>query len=214
MSRMPRCDRSRSTPPLNTAGYTLVELLIVVAIMGIFVGLVLTRFEPSMHDQLQGTAQVISADLAFARSLAVANNSQYKFTFDLSRHLYWLEHSGTNATLNNLPASPYRDPSDPATRHTTNLRKLPSVSGQMELAALRKVSATSEADATTVEFSSLGALTQTEDCVIWLAIGRGDARRYLPIELDAITGLSKIGELQVTGPASLASTTSDSVSGS
>jgi hypothetical protein len=77
----------------------------------------------------------------------------------------------------------------------------------LELAAVRKVSATSEADATTVEFSSLGALTQAEDCLIWLAIGRGDARRYLPIELDAITGLSKIGEFQVTGPAPLSTAT-------
>lgn len=189
--------------PPNQAAYTLVELLIVVAIMGIFVGLVLTRFEPSMHDQLRGAAQVITSDLAFARSLAVANNSQYKLTFDPARHCYWLEHSGTNPTLDTLPASPYRDPSDPPTQQTTNLRKLPSVTSQLELAAVRKVGSSSQQDATTIEFGSLGALNQPEDCWIWLAVGRGEARRYLPIELDAITGLARIGDLEVTGPPAM-----------
>lgn len=201
MPRIPRHDPSRLTKSPIPAAYTLVELLIVVAIMGIFTGLVLTRFEPSFHDQLRGTAQVITADLAFARSLAVANNSQYRFTFDPARHRFWLEHSGANPTLSNLPASPYRDPADPPTRQTTNLRKLPSLSTDLELAAVRNVSSTSETDTTRVEFGSLGALTQTEDCWIWLAIGRGDARRYLPVELDAITGLARIGDFQATGPA-------------
>ena len=209
----PRNDPSRSIRPSQLAAYTLVELLTVIVIMGIFVGLVLTRFEPSMHDQLRGAAQVITADLAFARSLAVANNSQYKLTFDLSRHCFWLEHSGTNPTLNNLPESPYRDPSDPLTKQTTSLQKLPSVTVQLELAAVRKVGSSSQVEVTSVEFGPLGALNQPEDCWIWLAIGRGDGRRYLPIELDAVTGLSRIGELQVTGPPSLTASASTSVSG-
>jgi prepilin-type N-terminal cleavage/methylation domain-containing protein len=205
MSRRPRNDLSRSTGLRAAAAFSLVELLIVVTILGIFAGMVLTRFEPTFHDQLRGTAQVIIADLAFARSLAVANNSQYEFTFDPSRHRYWLEHSGTNPTLDTLPASPYGDPSDPPTRHTTNLRKLPSLSAALELAAVRSVSATEESEISSVEFSSLGALTQPEDCWIWLAIGRGDARRYMPVELDAVTGLARIGEFQATGPPPLPS---------
>ena len=196
-------DRRRLGGLPTTAGYTLVELLIVITIMGIFVGLVLTRFEPSFHDQLQGTAQVVTSDLALARSLAVANNSQYRITFDTSRHRYWLEHAGSNSTLNTLPESPYRDPTDPPTRHTTNLRKLPSISTQLELVAVRNVATSSEVEAASIEFTSLGALNQTADCWIWLALGRGDARRYLPIELDSITGLPKIGTLQVSGPPPL-----------
>ena len=210
MPRKPRHDPSRSTRPPHPAAYTLVELLTVIVIMGIFVGLVLTRFEPSMHDQLRGAAQVITADLAFARSLAVANNSQYKLTFDRTRHCFWLEHSGANPTLNNLPESPYRDPSDPSTKQTTSLQKLPSVTVQLELEAVRKVGASSQSDTTSVEFGPLGALNQSEDCWIWLAIGRGDGRRYLSIELDAITGLSRIGELQVTGPPSITAPASTS----
>jgi Tfp pilus assembly protein FimT len=158
-------------------------LLIVVAIMGIVAGIAISSFEPSLHDQLRGAGEVVLTDLAYARSLAVANNSQYELTFSPVDRRYWLEHSGTNTSLNNLPESPYRDPADPLTRQTSS----------------------TEVDATRVEFGTLGALTQPEDCWIWLAIGQGDARRYLPVILHATTGLATIGEYQVQGPPSLAS---------
>ena len=39
--------------------FTLIELLIVVALMGILSALLLPQFEPSTHEQLQGAAQII-----------------------------------------------------------------------------------------------------------------------------------------------------------
>jgi Tfp pilus assembly protein FimT len=179
-------------------------LLIVVAIMGIVAGIAISSFEPSLHDQLRGAGEVVLSDLAYARSLAVANNSQYELTFSPVDRRYWLEHSGTNTSLDDLPESPYRDQADPPTRQTTDLRRLPS-GVNLELVAVRNVSSSTEADATRVEFGTLGALTQAEDCWIWLAVGQGEARRYLPVILRATTGLATIGEYQVTGPSSLAS---------
>ena len=67
-----------------TAGLTLIELLIVVAVMGILAGLVLPSSNPSLHDQLRSAAQILAGDLAYGRSLAVTHNSRYQFTFDLT----------------------------------------------------------------------------------------------------------------------------------
>jgi Tfp pilus assembly protein FimT len=203
MLRIARNERSSLNRRSFAPAYTIVELLIVVTILGIVVGLALSRSDSSFHDQLQATAQVVVADLGYGRSLAVGNNSQYRYTFDLAGRRYWLEHTGTNPTLNNLPASPYRDSADPSTKQTTSFAKLLSLGGSVGLAAVRKVSASSQTNVTTVEFGSLGALTQVEDCWIWLAIGQGNSRRYLPVELDSTTGLAKIGTFQTTGPPAI-----------
>lgn len=194
-------DRRCSTGLGFSPAYTLVELLIVVTIIGIFASLVLTSFEPSRYEQLRGTAQIVLGDLSYARSLAVANSSKYQFTFDTTGRLYYLEHSGSNPALEDLPASAYRDPTDPTTRQTTNFSKLLSLGGSVEIVAVRKVNASTQKGVTTVEFGPLGALTQPEDCWIWLAIGQNQSRMYLPIEVDAVTGIPKLHEVQTTGPA-------------
>jgi prepilin-type N-terminal cleavage/methylation domain-containing protein len=210
MCRIPNHDPSSPAKPRSAAAYTLVELLITITIIGIIAGIVVARFEPSYYDQLRGTAQIVVSDLAIARSLAVANNSRYEFTFDPPRGLYWLEHSGAIAAFDTLPESPYKSPTDPPTRHTTELGRLPAAGGNVELVAVRNVSSSSETDATSIEFSELGGLTQTENCWIWLAVGTGPGRRYLPVELNAITGLAKIGEFQTLGPPALGSVSESS----
>jgi prepilin-type N-terminal cleavage/methylation domain-containing protein len=211
MCRILNPESSCPARPRCPAAYTLVELLITITIIAIVAGIVITRFEPSFYDQLRGTAQVVVSDLAIARSLAVANNSQYEINFDPAGGRYWLEHSGSVAALDTLPESPYRAPDDPPTRHTTELGRLPAAGGNVELLAVRNVSTSSESDATSVEFTELGSLAQSENCWIWLAVGTGAARRYLPVELSATTGLAKIGEFQTQGPVGLVSAAPESV---
>ena len=100
-------------PPRHPA-FTLLELLLVVAIVGILVGVLLPNMQPAVYDQLRSTAQIVATDLAYARSLAVANNDNYRITFDLNANQYVLTHSGTNAALNTLPKTPFSSPGDPA----------------------------------------------------------------------------------------------------
>lgn len=204
---------SRDRPAARTLprAFTLVELLIVVAITGILVGMAITQFEPSLHDQLQSGAQVVLADLSYARSLAVANNSQYRVTFDPASHEYYLEHSGTNAALHSLPPSPFRDTTDAATRQTTRLRRLAGLGGQLELATVRRLSTSSQTEITSVEFGPLGALTAAGDIEIWLAMGPARERHYWPVLLNATTGVAELGAPTTTAPAA---PTSSSGSGS
>src|SRR5688500_11025606 len=88
-------------------GFSLVELLIVISLVGILTALVIPNAGTSLHEQLQSAADIIAADIAYARSLAVAGSSNYRLAFDTDANQYVLEHSGSNAALDALPPSPF-----------------------------------------------------------------------------------------------------------
>ena len=183
----------------SVLGFSLIELLIVISIMGIFAGVVLTSFDPSIHDRLQGTAQILATDIAYARDLAVTNNSTYTITFDTTTHQYVIEHSGTNTALETLPETPFRNPSDPPDQQITDLQNLPFGGGPVELIAVHDLTP-SIVTVTDVEFGPLGETTRSFDMQIWLAAGEGEARRYLPMLVHPVTGLTTLGELQTEAP--------------
>ena len=80
--------KSGDESPHSSHAFTLLELLLVVAIVGILVGVLLPDMQPAVYDQLRSTAQIVATDLAYARSLAVANNDNYRITFDLNNNQY------------------------------------------------------------------------------------------------------------------------------
>lgn len=180
-------------------GFSLIELLIVISLISILAGLALTRLEPSIHDQLQAAAQVVASDLAYARSLAVANNSSYRITFDTDADRYVLTHSGTNLALDRLPSSPYRRPDDPPDEQSTDLSRLPLVSGSVDLMAV----VTSSDPPVTVfdlEYGPLGETTRADGTTLWISSGQGDVQRYISVAMDPITGLAWIGDVQAAAP--------------
>lgn len=187
-----RCGRAREA-------YTLVELLIVVSIMGILTALLLPKFEPSTYEQLHGAALVIASDLGYARNLAVANDSRYAVTFDQSSNSYFLEHTGANNLLDALPLRPYRSADDSPDKQHTYLEELPHLGAAVEIVGVR-VGASSVASTTAVEFNSLGGLNDSQKVEIWLACGRGNARRYIHLDIAPVTGLVSVGEYQAAAP--------------
>jgi prepilin-type N-terminal cleavage/methylation domain-containing protein len=194
---------SRSADPIvqrPLRGVTLIELLIVATILGILAVLVLTSAEPAVADQLHGAAQVVVADVAYVRSLAVSNSSPYRLTFEATHDRYYLEHSGTNSQLDNLPDSPFRAATDGPDRQTTDLSRLPSGNGSVELLVVYRVGGGTAQSVTELEIGPLGALTQPESTVIWLACGGGSSRRYIPVHVNPITGIADVGELQANNP--------------
>ena len=193
-----KCDSPVEAAP-TVRGFSLIELLIVVSIMGILAGLVLTSFSPSVQDQLLGAAQIVAADVSFARDLAVTNASTYKITFDIDNDRYVLEHSGTNPTLDTLPDTPFRNPSDPPDQQITDLLSLPFGGGTIELIAALDLTPSPIA-VTDVEFGELGESTRPFETQIWLASGQDEARRYISVLIHPVTGLATIGELQTQAP--------------
>jgi prepilin-type N-terminal cleavage/methylation domain-containing protein len=183
------------------SGFSLVELLIVITVMGIVAALAMPSVNPGTHERLQGAAQVIAGDLAYARGLAVANNSSYRFTFDTKNNRYTLAHSGVNAAFNVLPPSPFHSSADSPTQDIFDLNTLPSLGGGAQLCA-DGTAGSSPAPVTTLEFGPLGQTTATDPTAIWLTAGVGTVARYISVSVNPVTGLATVGVFQGNGPPS------------
>ena len=183
----------------STAGFSLIELLIVVSLMGILAGILIPRFQPSIHEQLQGAGHLVAADLAYARSLAVANDSTYQIQFEGDTNQYVLKHDGANAMLDTLPASPFRMPNDLPNEQTTDLDELPQVGPTVVLTAMH-TGATPPVPVDTVRFGPLGGTTRSEETVIWLSCGVDQSARFLSVHINPVTGLATVGKFTGTAP--------------
>jgi prepilin-type N-terminal cleavage/methylation domain-containing protein len=176
---------------------SLMEVLLAVAVLSILAATIVPLFEPSLIDELENAAVVVVSDLEYGRSLAAANNSKYRF--DLSRaDSYYLEHSGTTASLKALPPSAFRQSSDPIDRQTTAFSRLPGLRN-VRLFGACAVNGSSRAKITQVEFNALGATTRALPSEVWLTAGHGTSQRFIAIVVNPLTGLARVAE--ITGQA-------------
>ncbi|MBN1396026.1 MAG: GspH/FimT family pseudopilin [Pirellulales bacterium] len=182
---MPRRQRT-------SAAFSLLELLLVIAVAAILAAVALPSAQPAVVEQLRSTARIMAADLAYARSLAVVNNSKYKIDFDLDENRYALSHSGSNSSLDQLPTSPFASPGDPSDQYVVDLDELPRVGPKAQLAAATAgASATAVAD---IEFGPLGQTTRAAATTIRLTSGSGKQKRYIELTVNPATGIAFIGE--------------------
>ncbi len=184
----------------QSAGLTLIELLLVIAVLGILLGVILPSGDPTLHERLRATARVVATDLAYGRSLAVAYNSTYRISFDNQGCRYVLRHSGTNPALNTLPKSPFRAPGDPPDQHIVDLNVLPCSGGSVQFAATAQV-AGSYQPVTELEFGALGQTSRANPTIVWLAAGRGAQARYISVTVNPVTGLAELGAESGSLPA-------------
>jgi type IV pilus assembly protein PilE len=183
----------------RSAGFSLLELLLVVAIVGILAALVLPSSQPSLHEQLQAAARLVATDLAYGRSLAISNNSTYRFTFDIPQNRYTMQHSGSNHSFDTLPYSPFRSPGDPPTQHILDFDDLPHAGPPAALLVVAS-SGASLARITSLEFGPLGSTTASTTTVLWLSAGSGADARYITISVNPVTGLADVGPFTTDGP--------------
>lgn len=172
-------------------------MLIVVLVMGIVAALAVPQFRPDVPRQLQAAADGLAADLSWARSLAVMNNSRYRITLDTAAQRYVLRHAGASSWLDVLPSGPFRSPSDPPDEYIVRLAELPTLSVRVTLLGAQAGGAT----VTSVEFTPLGATSRSEETRIWLAAGINAQRRYIPVIVNPVTGLATVGPVQAVAPA-------------
>ncbi|NLX96265.1 MAG: hypothetical protein GXY83_08810 [Rhodopirellula sp.] len=159
-----------------------------ISLMAVLAGLVLPKSNVTLRDQLRSTAQVLAADLAYARSLAVTNVSHYRVTLDFKRQRYVLEHTGANPSLEHLPASPFRDPNDPSDQHIVKLDELPHLGVPVRLEAAGTYGGTIR-KTDIVEFDPLGGTAASGYTRLWLSAGDGAAKRYFLLWVNPVTGL-------------------------
>ena len=167
-------------PRRSPAGFTLVELLIVVLILSIASALVVPMFRDSQATQLRSAARLLAADLDAAKveSLSHADDPRV-IAFDLDANTYHIAAVST-------PETPIVNVFDKKAYQVQfghgRARALPDV---------RLVSADVGAD-DQLGFGIYGNLDQTEPAVITL--GAGDGR--VTLTLDPDTGETTISALQ------------------
>jgi len=177
-------------------------MLLTIAVLAILAAVLIPQISSDIPERLDAAAQVVAADLDYARSLAVSNDSKYRITFEPNANRYVLRHSGSQVALNTLPRSPFRAVSDAADQQTTNLSDLPLPRPVVRLAAVVRMQSGGQA-ASDVEFTPLGATTATQETVVWLACGAGAQRRYISIQINPVTGMAEIGTLTAGLPAAI-----------
>lgn len=181
-------------------GVSLVEVLITVLVIGILAGVIIPQLQADVPDRLVSVGQIVAADLEYARSLAVANNSKYRCEFDVDANRYHLEHSGASMLLEALPPNPFRPSDDEIDRQNTELNRLPIGRPAVELVGVLRMSGGGTV-VDSIEFGPNGGTTRSEPTVIWLACGHGDSRRFLSLSVNPTTGLVELGGVTARLPS-------------
>jgi prepilin-type N-terminal cleavage/methylation domain-containing protein len=95
--RGPRCPLLPTKPiGLSTVwrrsgGFTFLELVVVIAIMGIMMAVTLPRFSSSLSKAtLGGTARALAGTIAYLRNAAAKEGRSYFLNIDLNNHQYWV----------------------------------------------------------------------------------------------------------------------------
>jgi prepilin-type N-terminal cleavage/methylation domain-containing protein len=198
----PAAQAARGPGARAARGLSLIELLLAVAILSILAAALIPQLGQQVPDQLLAAAEVVAADLEYARSLAVANASTYRITFTPTDNRYVLRHSGANTLLHVLPKSPFRDSDDTPDHQTTDLDDLPLMQPAVELSRIVSQGSTVAA-VTDVEFSPLGGTSRAEPTVVWLSCGSGPDGRYVSIAINPVTGIVEIEPLTKTLPVNV-----------
>ena len=82
----------------NAKGYTLIELIVVVVLLGIFFSFTAPKFRDAvLTDDMKSTALRLVGKVQELRSDAIRNNIDYRLKFDLEKNEFWHEHTDVTA---------------------------------------------------------------------------------------------------------------------
>ncbi|MEO0586114.1 MAG: type II secretion system protein [Planctomycetota bacterium] len=167
-------------PRRRTArGYTLVEVVTVVMLIGVMAALVVPMMRQTPHSALSGAAAILAADLDAARidSIAQADDPRV-VVFDTAAESYYVAASSDTA----VPLTSAAD------RQAWRVTFGQGVARELGDVGIRAVSLGGDAE---LGFTAFGSLDQTADAEIILEAGS----LTVSITLDAATGEVTVGQI-------------------
>jgi type II secretion system protein H len=81
-------------------GFTMIELLIVVAILAIAAAIVVPMAASAGSMQLRAAANMVAADLEYAKSMSISRGQRYSVVFDADHEKYWIVSGDQHAVQN------------------------------------------------------------------------------------------------------------------
>jgi Tfp pilus assembly protein FimT len=161
---------------LRITGYSFVELMLILLIVGIFAALAVPYLSQASASRLPAAMRQLEADLAYAQTYSITHHdTPCVVVFDTVNHSYHLAAQASPQTplINPLDKQPYR-----------------ITFGQGSAASLAgiRIKTLTVGDDNRLGFGHLGQLDQSAPAHITLTDGESD----MTLRLDAITGLSSI----------------------
>ena len=186
--------RSALPLPPSSRGFTLVEMLIVVTIVGLMASVVIpTLSSTSGAVSLEAMARSLAADIRMTRQSAVQYNGSFAVTLDLASNSYRTSKvsGGSTPGMANVLSPTSGNTVDLDLFGAGRTQKSQVVIGGAAL----KVSRAAVVDVT---FQSSGGTgpSRTQDTVIWLAENTGRDRRSILVTVSWITGAVTVGEVE------------------
>lgn len=174
---------------IDRTGFTLIEVMIVLALMAILLTVALPAIGPTETQRLYSAADLLASDLRLAQSLAVRDNTDIALT--LATNGWKIEHVGSGLAPE-LPTPPL---GGVGTGYQIDVSML--VGRDVVLAGFLVSSGTAVGSAT---FSGTGRTTAIEDTRFWITLGAGDQERSIPLVVSAATGLVTAGSIRKGPP--------------
>jgi general secretion pathway protein H len=75
----------------GSAGFTLIEMIIVILVLGIAAGFLIPKFQDSSKVELRSHSRRLALTMRHLREQAILTGRTYRLFFDLGQHRYWVE---------------------------------------------------------------------------------------------------------------------------
>ncbi len=96
---------NKKTDKYRSSGFTLVEIIVVVVIISIAAVIAVPMLSSAADMQIRSAANIIAADMEYAKSMAISRQKSYSVIFDVNNESYEIQDSDGNVISHPVNAS-------------------------------------------------------------------------------------------------------------